>query len=100
MSKMAMNARDLEAVLLDRCVDVARGRAAVADDQREANVFHVAAGVMDRAHPQAAERLREASHRYFDRHPGERVTTAEVVGRGWVVSLPRLRDMLGRQLAA
>jgi hypothetical protein len=97
---MAMNARDREAALLTRCVDAARGKVAVAEGPREANVFHVAAGVVGGVHPRAAERLQLASHRYLDRHPGERVSTAEVVGRGWVASLPRLRDMLTRQLAA
>jgi hypothetical protein len=99
-SHSAVNARDLEAVLLTRCVDVAQGRAVMADNQREANVFHVAAGIMSGIYPQAAERLRLASRSYLDLHPGERVTTAEVVGRGWVASLPRLRDMLQRQFAA
>lgn len=97
---MATNARDLEAALLTLCVDVAQGRAVVASDQREANVFHVAAGVVVGTHPRAAERLAQASHRYLDLRPGERVPASEVVGRGWVASLPRLRDMLGRQLAA
>lgn len=97
---MASNARDLEATLLTLCVDVARGRVVVASDQREANVFHVAADVVGSAHPGAAALLRQASRRYLDQHPGERVTTADVVVRGWVASLPRLRDMLGRQLAA
>lgn len=100
MSDMATNARDLEAALLTRCVDVALGRVIMASNQREANVFHVAAGVVGDAYPRAAQRLGQASHRYLDQHPGERVTAAEVVMRGWVASLPRLRDMLGRELVA
>jgi len=35
---------------------------------------------------------------YFASHPNERLPSAEVVRRGWVIGLPRLRDMLSRQL--
>jgi hypothetical protein len=39
-----------------------------------------------------------ASEQYFATHPNERLAAGEVVRNGWVVSLPRLRDMLSQQL--
>lgn len=91
--------RDLEAHLLARCRAVGRGADTAATDAREANVFRVAAGVL-RAHwPAAAERLRGRSEDYFREHPADRCSTEQVVAAGWVISLPRLRDLLSRQLA-
>jgi hypothetical protein len=40
------------------------------------------------------------SEQYFAAHPNERLAAAEVVSKGWVVGLPRLRDMLTQQLYA
>lgn len=92
-------ARDLEAQLLARCRAVGTGADDCATDAREANVFRVAAGVLRSHWPVAAERLRRGSEGYFQVHPDERRSTEEVVAAGWVISLPRLRDRLSRQLA-
>jgi hypothetical protein len=46
----------------------------------------------------AYHRLMAASQDYFDQHPGERLDPEDVVRKGWVASLPRLRDMLREQL--
>lgn len=94
-----MGARDAEAALLARCADAAREVVAVARDQREANVFHVAATIMSRTFPLEAASLLQASELYFATHPSDRMSSADVVRHGWVTSLPRLRDMLGRLLA-
>lgn len=75
MTPPDLPARDIEAAMLSRCAAVARLGAAVAD-----------------ARDSAAER-------YFAEHPQDRMEPAEVVRCGWVASLPRLRDMLGRKLA-
>ena len=40
----------------------------------------------------------QASERYFDLHPNEKIAPADVVRKGWVLSLPRLRDMLSHKL--
>jgi hypothetical protein len=42
--------------------------------------------------------LIQASERYFAAHPDEKLAPAEVVGNGWIMNLPRLRDMLSRRL--
>lgn len=93
-----MNARDAEFALLARCAAVARADAQTALDQREANVFRVAAMVMQFRFPGESGNLMRASERYFSRYPDERLESADVVRKGWVLSLPRFRDMLGRLL--
>ncbi len=93
-----MSARDLEAALLNRCAAASREESAVAHDQREANVFQVAAMVIRSSFPHESMGLMRASERYFATHPDERLASRDVVRKGWVQSLPRLRDMLGQQL--
>ena len=96
-----MNARDTEAALLDRCAAVAGQTAPatqMAQNAREANVFHLAALVLRPHFPQAAAQWQQASRRYFAVHPQEQVDLPEIVRKGWVVSLPRLRNMLGQRL--
>lgn len=93
-----MTARDTESALLARCSAVARELARSAQDQREANVFRLAAMVVQSRFPSESMRLRQASERYFDAHPGERLAPADVVRKGWVLGLPRLRDMLSHKL--
>lgn len=93
-----MTARELEAALLTRCATAAREVASAARDQREANVFRLAAMVVQSRFPHESRRLMQASEQYFTRHPHERLAPEEVVRNGWVLSLPRLRDMLSHQL--
>ena len=93
-----MAARDIESALLARCSAVARESVQEAQDQREANVFQLAATLVQSHFPAESQSLRQASERYFASHPNERLASAEIVRRGWVMNLPRLRDMLSRQL--
>lgn len=93
-----MTARELEAALLTRCTTAAREVALAARDQREANVFRLAAMVVQSRFPVASGHLMQASEQYFATHPHERLAPEEVVRNGWVLSLPRLRDMLTHQL--
>lgn len=93
-----MTARELEASLLNRCTDAARDAVPTAQDQREANVFHLAAVLVRSRFPRESKRLLMASEQYFANHPSERLATGDVVRNGWVQSLPRLRDMLSKQL--
>jgi hypothetical protein len=92
-----MTARELEAALLTRCAGVACEITPTAQDQREANVFELAARVVRARFPREAARLLQASKTYFAAHPGDRLAAADVVRQGWVQSLPRLRDMLSQQ---
>jgi uncharacterized protein with von Willebrand factor type A (vWA) domain len=93
-----MTARELEATLLARCTAVAREMASTAQNQREANIFQLAARVVQSRFPRESTRLTRASEQYFAMHPDERLTAGDVVRNGWVLSLPRLRDMLSQQL--
>lgn len=92
-----MTARDAESALLARCSVVARELAQSAQDQREANVFRLAAMVVRSRFPSESVCLMQASERYFAAHPNEKLAPADVVRKGWVVSLPRLRDMLSHR---
>ncbi|OJU90284.1 MAG: hypothetical protein BGO13_02820 [Burkholderiales bacterium 66-5] len=94
----APTARDLEAALLQRCAAVVQGQTAPAADQREANVFRLAAMLVRPRFPAASAQLWQASERYFATHPGDRLEAAELVRRGWVLGLPRWRDLLDQQL--
>lgn len=96
-----MTARELESVLLTRCTAVAQGTAPsapTAQDQREANVFRLAAVVVQSQFPHESKRLMQASEQYFSVHPDDRLLSGAVVKNGWVLGLPRLRDMLTRRL--
>lgn len=93
-----MTARELEAALLTRCAAVAQEAAPTAQDQREANVFQLAATVIRSRFPRESIGLMQASEQYFAAHPDERLAPGDVVRNGWVVSLPRLRDMLSQEL--
>lgn len=93
-----MTARELETALLARCAAVAREVAPTAQDQREANVFRLAATVVRSRFPRESASLRRASKQYFAAHPDERLAPGDVIRNGWVPGLPRLRDMLSHRL--
>ena len=95
-----MTAREVEAALLTRCTVAAQEVAPKAQDQREANVFQLAAMVVRSRFPCESTRLMLASEQYFATHPSERLASSDVVRKGWVQSLPRLRDMLTQHLHA
>ena len=93
-----MTARELEAAMMTRCAAAAREVTPTAQDQREANVFQLAAMVVQSRFPRESTSLLRASEQYFASHPNEKLTAGDVVRNGWVLSLPRLRDMLSHQL--
>lgn len=95
---LTVTAREAEDNMLARCTAVARGAAATAHDQREANVFRLAAMVVRSRFPSESARLMQAGDDYFSYHPNDRLPATEVVRNGWVFSLPRLRDMLNLKL--
>lgn len=94
-----MTAREAEREMLRRCASVARAASAMAFDQKEANVFRLAAMVVQSRFPKEAAQLMQVSDGCFSSHPADLLPAAEVVRRGWVISLPRLRDRLIRELA-
>ena len=92
------NAREAEEVLLTVCLEVAQGVREIPCSAQQANVMRVAAMVIGRSFPASQKRLSAAAARYFEAHPGEAVESAEIVRRGWVANLPRLRDRLEHKL--
>ncbi|WP_414448253.1 hypothetical protein AB4851_02225 [Burkholderia sp. 22PA0099] len=95
-----MNARDLENSLLARCVEVARAPTAVAESALEANVFRLAGMVVRSEFPESYSRLLASSQQYFDKHAADLLEPGAVVRNGWIISFPRLRDMLEHRLRA
>lgn len=88
-----MNARDTESALLGRCAAVAGQTSPamqIAQNAREANVFHLAALVLRPHFLQAAAQWQQANRSYFAAHSQEQVDLPKIVHKGWVVSsLPR-----------
>jgi hypothetical protein len=76
------------------CIAAVRGELAVARDTREASVFFVASMVVRGNYPDAGDRLAGAAARYFEGRALPYPSTQEVVDAGWIVDVPRLRDML------
>ena len=96
---MRMTAREIEAAMLKRCASIARQTGTgIAQDQREANIFRLAAMVVRSRFPQAASNLMQASEKYFSIHPEDKLPAGDVVRNGWILGAPRLRDMLTQQL--
>lgn len=93
-----MTARNSEAQLIGRCVQIAIGAAYPAVDPREANVFRVAAMVIRQPYPKESERLMQAADAYFAEHPDALVPAADNVRKGWIISFPRLHDRLLHEL--
>lgn len=98
MEDFAISARNVESALLSRCLAVARENGQSARDQREANVLHLASMVLRTTFPTESAQLQQISERYFEAHPTELLEGPEIIHKGWVVSLPRLRDMLVQKL--
>lgn len=92
-------ARANEERLISRCSAVARGESGAAEDEREANVFRIAAVVIESKLPVETARLRSAAKRYFSEHGLRPLSVDEVFERGWIITLPRLRDALVRALS-
>lgn len=61
-------------------------------------MFRLAGSVLRSRLPAESARLKAASAAFFAQHPDEQLPAAEVVRRGLVVSMPRLRDMLSQKL--
>lgn len=93
-----MQSREQEFATIQRCVEAALGRLATPADQREANVFRLASMLLRPRFPSESGTLMAVCDRYFATCPLELVESAQIVRNGWVISLPRLRDSLEREL--
>ncbi len=95
-----MTARETEAHWLASCLAAVSSPSTVVSGAQEANVFRVAGMVLASSWPRQAARLMALSEAYFAQHPADKLPVVQVVHNGWVLSLPRLRDLLSRQLAS
>lgn len=93
-----MSARDDEQKLLERCEAITKNRETTIQNLQEANVMRLAGMVIRTDNPEASACLLQASELYFRAHPADQLSAEEVIRKGWVISLPRLRNRLGRQL--
>ncbi|WP_233161538.1 MULTISPECIES: hypothetical protein [unclassified Achromobacter] len=94
-----MDARENEQRMLDSCIAAALGQVASARDQVEASIFRLAAAAVETYYPTRADALWTSSEVYFDKHADEcRLPPADLMAQGHIVTLPRLRSMLLRQL--
>ena len=98
--ELLASAREVEEALLMACLEIASSLRGMPCSAKEANVMCVAAMVIGNGFPVSQKRLMDAATRYFEVHADAKVETAEVVRRGWVLNLPRLRDRLERKLRA
>jgi hypothetical protein len=93
-----LRGRELEAYLLSRLALMSRS-ADSARDSMEANVLGLTASLLLHRYPQFAKRCWEARCAYFgDQAHSQQseMSAAEIVRRGWVLSLPRWREAAER----
>ena len=94
-----VNAREQENLILEKCVAAASGTLLAATNREEANVFRLAAIVVRSRYPDYADRVAGACDLWFEKHPHDKLPSDEVIRSGWVISMPRLRDMLNQRLS-
>ncbi|WP_137917069.1 hypothetical protein [Hydrogenophaga sp. 2FB] len=87
-----------EAQMLNLCFDLALGRKGTVQSAADANLARFAGSVLRSRLPQESARLKAAAEEYFSNNPETTVSFDEAFDRGWVTSLPRLRDMLSEKL--
>lgn len=94
-----MTSRNTEQRLVQTCVRVAAGEHTSSLDKQTANIIRLAAMLVRSNHPAASMRLRDVASDYFAGHGMSPLATEELLRRGWVISLPRFRSILDRELA-
>lgn len=92
-------AREREAALLSRCVDVARGGTGSLEPA-DAQVLALAASLLHHRHPAAARALAAASDRLLATQGEPRMPLGDLLRSGRITDLPRFKERLLRQLAA
>lgn len=93
-----MTARETEEALISLCAATARGEIVCARNAREANVLRMAALTLLHRFPAESAAMLAAARAWFAQHPADEVEAAEVIRRGWVLGLPRFREMLSARL--
>lgn len=94
---LKLTAREAEERLLNFCILALKGET-VPQNEKEANVLRLASYFIAPAFPEYSKKLATLSDQYFSNHPNEIISSGEMVRRGYVIGLPRFRDMLARKL--
>lgn len=90
-----MSSRDSEALLVNRCVQLATVAGQRAKDVREASLCSLGKAMVRPYFPRAALNLQHASDDYFNSHPRESLLEAsELLSQLGLTSLSRLRSTL------
>lgn len=84
--------------LIDRCLAAARSDSVDAQDEREANVFRLAAVVIEPKFLAESKRLRAAAARFFACRSSLPLPVEEALDKAWIRSLPWLHDALVQRL--
>ena len=92
--KEISNPREKEEILLSLCVKAAAGEVTSVNSPIEANIFRVAGSVILNNYPLEAQRLSNIAKEYFSSFPEDYLHASQIVRNEWIISYPRLRDML------
>ena len=92
--KEVSNPRDKEEILLSLCVKAAAGEITHVKNPIEANIFRVAGSVILNNYPLEAQRLTHLAKEYFISFPEHCLHASQIVRNEWIISYPRLKDML------
>lgn len=87
-----------EEQLIDRCLAAARDDSVDARDECEANVFRLAAMVIEPKFLVDSDRLRAVAARFFASHSIDPVPVSQALEQGWVRDLPWLHDAVVKAL--
>ena len=88
------NTREKEEILLSLCIAAGAGEIVSINSPIKANIFRVAGSVILNNYPLEAKRLNLLAKDYFIRFPDDCLHASQIVRNGWIISYPRLRDML------
>ena len=93
------SAREIEEALLKRCLSMAlNDEASQAADQREAHVFFFIGRAITSMLPTEGARLERAGREWRSRNPEKQINLQAVAKSGWLLGVPRFRDMLIKRI--
>ena len=88
-----VSARETERELINCCCDVAACKTVVINEAL-ANVLNISASLLKREFPIPSAAMQAASDLYFATAEHPQLTATQILERGWIISLPRLKNRL------
>lgn len=92
-----VTARETEKEIIACCCDVAE-RKTVHINEASANVLNLSATLLKREFPISSAAMQAASDLYFATAEHHLLTTAQILRKSWIISLPRLKSRLATAL--